>query len=325
MTLQKLIKLPCEIFFQGSFFISRNSLFLSFALNMKLSYPSKVYLNGEWLKPEEAKISVFDRGFLFGDGIYEVIPFYSGKLFLLKEHLQRLRYSLREVELQCDISDFESIILKAIELTELNAADGAIYIQVSRGMAPRTHYFPENYDATVLVYAYKTNLRGFQNQFKDVLVSNDLRWHRCDIKSVSLMANILANTEAKKSDFSENIMIRDGYFTEGSHSSLFFVKDESVYTHPNGKFILPGITRNLLIKLCKENNIAIVEKALPVSELDEVTEVFITGTTTQITAIKNLHFPDRIINFGNDIGKVTRRLQLLFCEEVKKRTGVVIS
>ena len=97
MTLQKLIKLPCEIFFQGSFFISRNSLFLSFALNMKLSYPSKVYLNGEWLKPEEAKISVFDRGFLFGDGIYEVIPFYSGKLFLLKEHLQRLRYSLNEV------------------------------------------------------------------------------------------------------------------------------------------------------------------------------------------------------------------------------------
>ena len=165
----------------------------------------------------------------------------------------------------------------------------------------------------MLVYAYKTNLRGFQHQFKDVLVSNDLRWHRCDIKSVSLMANILANTEAKKSDFSENIMIRDGCFTEGSHSSLFFVKDESVYTHPNGKFILPGITRNLLIKLCKENNIAIVEKALPVSELDEV------------TAIKNLHFPDRIINFGNDIGKITRRLQLLFCEEVKKRTGVDIS
>ena len=289
---------------------------------MKLGYPSKVYLNGEWLKPEEAKISVFDRGFLFGDGIYEVIPFYSGKLFLLKEHLERLRYSLNEVELECDISNFENLILEAINLVELSTADGAIYIQVSRGMAPRTHYFPEKYDATVLMYAYKTNLRGFHDQFKDVVVSHDLRWHRCDIKSVSLMANILANTEAKKGGFAENIMIRDGYFTEGSHSSLFFVKDESVYTHPNGKSILPGITRNLLIQLCKENNIEIVEKALSISDLDKVTEVFITGTTTQITAIKNLHFPDRIINFGDEIGKVTRRLQLLFCEEVKKHTGV---
>ncbi|MCL6217567.1 aminotransferase class IV [Zunongwangia pacifica] len=291
---------------------------------MKLSYPSKVYLNGEWLKPEAAKISVFDRGFLFGDGIYEVIPFYCGKLFLLKEHLERLRYSLKEVELKCDISDFEALILKAIDLAELNKDDGAIYIQVSRGMAPRTHYFPESYDATVLMYAYKTNLRGFQDQFKDVVVSNDLRWHRCDIKSVSLMANILANTEAKKGGFAENIMIRDGFFTEGSHSSLFFVKNDTVYTHPNGKFILPGITRNLLIKLCKDNDIEIVEKGLPVSALDEVTEVFITGTTTQITAIKNLHFPDKIVHFGDEIGKVTKRLQQLFSEEVKNQTGVDI-
>jgi len=292
---------------------------------MKLSYPSKLYLNGEWLKPEAAKISVFDRGFLFGDGIYEVIPFYCGKLFLLKEHLERLKYSLNEVELKCDISDFEALILKAIDLAELNKDDGAIYIQVSRGMAPRTHYFPESYDATVLMYAYKTNLRGFQDQFKDVVVSNDLRWHRCDIKSVSLMANILANTEAEKGGFAENIMIRDGFFTEGSHSSLFFVKNDTVYTHPNGKFILPGITRNLLIKLCKDNDIEIVEKALPVSALDEVTEVFITGTTTQITAIKNLHFPDKILNFGDEIGKVTKRLQQLFSEEVKKQTGEDLS
>ena len=292
---------------------------------MKLTYPSKVYLNGEWLKPEEAKISVFDRGFLFGDGIYEVIPFYSGKLFLLKEHLDRLKYSLKEVELKCDIGDFEALILKAIDLAELNQEDGAIYIQISRGMAPRTHYFPEKYDATVLMYAYKTNLRGFQQQFKNVVVSNDLRWHRCDIKSVSLMANIIANTEAKKGGFAENVMIRDGFFTEGSHSSLFFVKNDTVYTHPNGKFILPGITRNFLIQLCKENAIEIVEEALPVSALDEVTEVFITGTTTQITAIKNIHFPDKILNFGDEIGKVTKRLQKLFSEEVKKQTGVDLS
>ncbi|MDN3593421.1 aminotransferase class IV [Zunongwangia endophytica] len=291
---------------------------------MKLNYPGKVYLNGNWINSKDAKVSVFDRGFLFGDGIYEVIPFYKGKAFLAKEHLDRLKYSLKEVELNCDISNFDSLILKAIEMAELNEEDGAIYIQVTRGMAPRTHSFPENYKATILMYAYKTDLSGFQNQFSDVLVSSDIRWHRCDIKSVSLMANILANTEAKKAGFAENIMIRDGFFTEGSHSSLFFVKDDIVYTHPNSPFILPGITRNLLIKLCKENNIEIVEKALPVSELNEVTEVFITGTTTQITAIKNLHFPDKDIKIGNEIGSITRKLQHLFSSEVKKQLGITI-
>ncbi|WP_417885637.1 aminotransferase class IV [Zunongwangia sp.] len=291
---------------------------------MKLNYPKKVYLNGAWIHPEEAKISVFDRGFLFGDGIYEVIPFYKGKLFLLTEHLDRLRYSLKEVELKCGITNFEALISKSIEEAELEKEDGAIYIQITRGMAPRTHHFPENYQATVLMYAYKAKLDNFQYKFIDTLVSTDLRWHRCDIKSVSLMANILANTEAKKEGFAENIMIRDGCFTEGSHSSLFFVKNETVYTHPNGPFILPGITRNLLIKLCKANNIEVVERALPVSELDMATEVFITGTTTQITAIKNLHFPDKILNFGEEIGKITKKLQGLFIDEVEKQIGVKI-
>jgi D-alanine transaminase len=150
-------------------------------------YPAEVYLNGSWMKPEQAKISVFDRGFMFGDGIYEVTPYYSGKAFKLKEHLERLQYCLNEVQIIFNASTLEEVMAEALERAGLNEADAAVYVQISRGVAPRTHYYAENVSPTVLIYAYSVKLEGFEEKQWNVLASKDRRWHRCDIKSTALI------------------------------------------------------------------------------------------------------------------------------------------
>ncbi|UJH92385.1 aminotransferase class IV [Antarcticibacterium sp. 1MA-6-2] len=216
------------------------------------SYPQEVYFNGKWMKPGEAYISVFDRGFMFGDGIYEVTPFYGGKPFKLKEHLKRLQYCLDQVQIKFEAFSLEALMAEAVSRAGLAEADAAVYIQVTRGVAPRSHFFPENIEPTVLLYAYKINLRGFETNPLNVLASEDKRWHRCDIKATALMGNILANEEAIANNFDENIMVRNGYFSEGSHTNIFFVKNATVYTHPEGPHILSGITRQVVIDLCTQ-------------------------------------------------------------------------
>lgn len=274
-------------------------------------YPAEVYLNGSWMRPQQAMIPVFDRGFMFGDGIYEVTPYYSGKAFRLKEHLERLQYCLNEVQIIFDASSLEEKMAEAVERAGLTESDAAVYVQITRGVAPRTHYYAEKVSPTVLLYAYPVKLEGFETKEWKVLSSKDKRWHRCDIKSTALLANVMANEEAISRDFDENILVRKGYFTEGSHSTIFFVKHGAVYTHPEGPHILSGITRKVILDLCKCLKIKIKVEKVHLDELVEVDEIFVTGTTTQIMRVASVHSLEKEI-FRSRKNDVTSLLQKEF-------------
>ena len=279
----------------------------------KKNYPKEVYLNDSWLKPEEAQVSVFDRGFMFGDGIYEVIPFYGGRAFKLKEHLRRLQYCLDEISLDFDAFSLEEVIYTAINRAKLSTEDCAVYMQVTRGVAPRSHFYPEDARPTVLLYAFPVKLEGFEKKSWKVSVTKDLRWHRCDIKSISLLANIRANEEAILNGLDENLLIRNGWFTEGSHSTIFFVKQGSLFTHPEGPEILSGITRQVVLDLARELGLRVKEERVHLDELVEVEEVFLTGTTTQIMIVDSITYKDKkVFTAKND--KITRNLQEVFIE-----------
>ncbi|MCM4154520.1 aminotransferase class IV [Christiangramia antarctica] len=281
------------------------------------SYPEIVYFNGEWMKYDQAKISVFDRGFMFGDGIYEVTPFYEGKAFGLQEHLARLQYSMDEIMIELDAASLKPIMVEAISKSGLSSADAAVYIQVSRGVAPRTHYFPEDVEPTILIYAFPASLKAFENKQWSVLVSEDLRWHRCDIKSTSLLANVKSNTQSHRLGLDENLLLRNGLFTEGSHSTIFFIKNNVVYTHPEGPQILSGITRKFVMEICKELNIDVIEEAFPFSHLNTVDEAFLTGTTTQVMAVKEMFTDGNKIYDKPEIGSLTRKIQQAFIQKTR--------
>ena len=277
----------------------------------KKTYPAEVYLNGKWLKPENAFVSVFDRAFMFGDGIYEVTPFYEGKPFKMEEHLKRVDYCLREMNIEFDTSSLEALMQEALQRSDFSSEDAAVYIQISRGTAPRSHFIPDEIKPTLLVYAFQVNLANFENRFWKVTASEDLRWHRCDIKSTALLANTLANEAAISAGFDEDLLFRNGYFTEGSHTTIFFVKSGTVYTHPEGPHILSGITRKVVIGICRDLDIPIKEEAVAVAELPEVDEIFLTGTTTQVAPVSSLVIKGKEV-FRSQKGKITALLQKEF-------------
>lgn len=274
----------------------------------KKTYPEVLYLNGKWLKPQEAQVSVFDRGFMFGDGVYEVIPFYRGKAFRLQDHLDRLRYCLGEIKIPLDFSILEPLIFEALSRNGLTDKDAAVYMQVSRGTAPRSHYFPEDPKPTFLMYAFAVQLEHFQEKRWKVMVSEDFRWQRCDIKSIAILANTMSNEEAIAGGYDENLLVRDGHFTEGSHSSAFFIRKGIIFTHPEGPHILSGITRKLVLEICRDLGIAFKEQAFPLEKISEIEEIFLTGTTTQITKVDSLHSKGKEI-YTAQKGEITARLQ----------------
>ena len=300
----------CE--FTSIFELKINLIAANLKLQPKKPFPKEVFLNGEWINPENAFVSVFDRGFLLGDGIYEVTPFYDGKPFRLKDHLDRLQYCLNEIQIEFDAFSLQEIMSEAISRSALFQNDCAVYIQITRGVAPRTHFFPEQIQPTILLYAFPAVLNGFENKQASVLVSEDLRWHRCDIKSISLMANIKANNQAHRLGLDENLLLRDRFFTEGSHSSIFFLKNHRVFTHPKGPHILSGITRKVILEMCGEMDIEISERAVHIDELKEVDEVFLTGTTTQILSVKSMLLNEKEIFHRPEVGETTKQLQAAF-------------
>ncbi len=286
---------------------------------IKKTYPEEVYFNGKWMPPGEAFVSVFDRGFMFGDGVYEVTPFYKGDSFRIKDHLDRLKYSLKETGINYDVDPLQELMSEAVARQDLVKKDAAVYIQITRGGAPRTHYMPVDVQPTILLYAFPVLMEGFEEREAHVLVSEDLRWHRCDIKSISLLANIQANDVSHQRGLNENLLVRDGFFTEGSHTSIFFVKNDKVFTHPEGPNILSGITRKVIIELCKALKFDVIEKAVHIDELVEVDEIFLTGTTTQVLKVKTLisEEKERFIAGGH---KVTGKIQQAFIDITRNRT-----
>lgn len=282
-----------------------------------MSYPDKVFLNGEIIESKDATVSVFDRGFLFGDGIYEVMVKINGHFFYGDAHLERLFNSLKKINLSFDGSDLKNQIDELLAASGLSDQDALIYIQVTRGVAPRKHAFPADVSPTVMMYATPINMPDVNSNHLKAVSIDDYRWTKCDIKMTSLLGNVMANDHAAKNDAYEALFIRDGRITEASHCNVFFVKDGVVYTHPADKFILDGITRQITLKLCKKIGIEVREEAILYSLVTTMDEAFLTGTTTQVASIKRLD--DHAFYDGDDHPPVTAKLQKAFAELKKNR------
>ena len=247
----------------------------------------KVYLNGEYLPLSEAKVSVLDRGFLFGDGVYEVIPSYSGHLFRIQDHLDRLLASLARirVDFSYDLETWLEILTPLIDKTR----DQYIYLQITRGVAPkRDHAFPK--DPVPTVFAMCSDIKPFAEAETGVkaLTMDDSRWEMCNVKATTLLANVLLRQEAIEKGCAEAILVKNGYVTEGAASNLFAVIDGILITPENTAEILPGITRQVILELAQNNDIQLSEEIISVQTLQKATEIWLTSSTREIIPVVEL-------------------------------------
>lgn len=254
----------------------------------KLTMPI-VYLNGEFIAREKATVSVMDRGFLFADAVYEVIPVYQGRYFLADEHLQRLDNSLQALQINIHLNHDDWYQIFERLLAQYAAGDYSIYLQVSRGAgAERDHAYPEPAPKpTIFVQATPLKTWPFERLAKGLsaITADDIRWSRCYIKSTSLLPNIMQREFAKQQSADEAILIRDGYVSEGTSSNVFLVKDNTIITHPEDGAILGGITRELIVKLAIKHGIAIKQRAILREELYRADEVWISSSTKEVAPI----------------------------------------
>ena len=287
---------------------------------MNKIYPPKVYLNGDILAPDEAKISVFDRGFLFGDGIYEVMAQIGGQFLYQEAHIDRLQEGLQKIKIDFDVRLLDTEIPKLLDAAELHGKDCLLYIQITRGVAPRKHAYPNQITPTILMYATAQTLPDINDVLAQVVSMNDFRWSRCDIKMTSLLGNVMANEYGAQKGCYETVLFREGLVTEASHSNVFFVRDRVVYTHPENEYILSGITRKIVLELCAQLGIKVMEEAIAIEEVVKMDEAFLTGTNTQIASIKQ--WDDHFFYHGDTIGGVTKELQWAF-KELKERNSTL--
>lgn len=270
-----------------------------------------VYLNGEFVPPERALVSAFDRGFIFADGVYEVIPVFGRRLFRLPHHLARLDRSLQEIRLRNPLNgqEWEKIFSRLIQACD--AADQSVYLQVTRGVAPRDHAFPPQATPTVFAYAQPLKLAPPETIERGVAVvtAADNRWLRCDIKAIALLPNALLRQQAVERGAVEAILLREGLVTEGAASNLFLVRGGTLYTPPTGPFILPGITRDLVLELARANGIPAREEPIPETALFDADEIWITSSMREISAVTRLN--DRPIGGGKP-GPLYARLLALY-------------
>lgn len=270
-----------------------------------------ICFNNNFIPHEEVKISPFDRAFLFADSVYEVMRTYNKKLFRLEDHIKRLKYSLKEIDLL--FNEFESIESVSNKLAESNniLTDYSVYLQISRGVSfPRTHDFSFNLSPNIFMFVKPITENDLHKKSGvKVILEKDVRWLRCDIKSTSLLPSVLANHKAINAGVYEAILYRDNFITEGSHTNFFAVRENKVFTAPLSNYILDGVTRKVVFELCKENKIDFIEEFMNVNDLKSFDEFFITGTTTEITPVVQIN--DLIFNNGVP-GKVTKLIQELF-------------
>lgn len=276
-----------------------------------------IYLNGKFISKNEAVISPEDRGFNFADGIYEVIKYYRGKPFRYHDHLNRLRRSLREVLIEFNDSEqLENVFRQLLKKNGLEDQEAGIYLQITRGNHPRIHHFPDTITPTVYAVAFPFASRHDQLESGvKVITTEDIRWLRCDIKSISLFPNVMAAQNAAKNGAVEAIFVRNGIVTEGSHSSFLAVKNGVVYTHPDSNLILPGITKIVIREICHGLNILLVEKEFAASELASMDEMMIVGTGSEVTPV--IQLDETIVGNGKP-GPVTLLLQERFFELTKQ-------
>ncbi|EGW22583.1 D-amino acid aminotransferase [Methylobacter tundripaludum] len=246
-----------------------------------------VYLNGQYLPLADAKVSVMDRGFLFGDGIYEVIPSYSGSLFHFQEHMERLENSLSSIRLANphDRAQWLEILTPLLD----TSLDQYIYLQITRGIdSKRDHSFPEN--VTPTVFAMCSNIVPLANLDSGVkaISVDDSRWELCNVKATTLLANILLRQQAVEKGCAEAILVKDGYVTEGAASNIFAVIDGILITPPQGSEILPGITRDVILEIARKNNIPYSEDIISLDALKTASEIWLTSSTREIVPVVQL-------------------------------------
>lgn len=246
------------------------------------------YLNGEYLPLQQASIPVLDRGFIFGDGIYEVIPVFSGNIFRLEQHLHRLDTNLDAIRIQQPLvmQQWQDVIQQLIEKNP-STGDQSIYLQITRGVAKRDHVFPQNTVPTVfmMINPLKTPSRQSLHKGLSVITLDDIRWQNCNIKSTSLLGNILLKQQAADSDADEAILLREGVITEGSASNVFIVNGGIIKTPIKTRYLLPGITRDLVVELANTHKLACEEITLRLEELEQADEIWLSSSTRDIAPV----------------------------------------
>lgn len=249
-----------------------------------------VFLNGDFLPRDEAAISPDDRGFLFSDGVYEVARAYSGRLFELDRHLARLERSLHALRIRgAGERGLGPVCEELLARNGLGGDDALVYLQVTRGSAPRTHRFPDpSVQPTIYGYAWAYSPAGAPEEGARAITVPDQRWARCDIKTVGLIPNCMASQVAYEEAAAEAIFVRDGIALEGTHTNLFAVFRGVVRTAPLNNYILPGVTRAVVLDLCIEAGYEVDQAPIPIEDLRRADEIFIVGTTTEVTPVTDL-------------------------------------
>ena len=250
---------------------------------------SMVYLNGEFLPADEARVSVLDRGFIFGDGVYEVIPAYAGRLFRLKHHLDRLDNSLNAIRIDNPLphEQWEQCLNELLEKN--GGGDQSVYLQITRGVAKRDHAFPKNVQPTL--FAMTSPMGEVPPELRqgvEAITLEDFRWKMCHIKSIALLPNILLRQQAVDQGAAEAIMLRDGEVTEGAATNVFIVQKGTALTPPKSNLLLPGITRDLVVELCQQHGLPCEERAISEEELRSADEVWLTSSTKEIIPVTRL-------------------------------------
>ncbi len=246
-----------------------------------------IYLNGSFIPIEDARISVLDRGFIFGDGVYEVIPVYSHRPFRLTEHLRRLQKSLDGIQLKNPYTDIEWTELVEQIIASNEGDDQYLYLQVTRGVAPRDHVFPKEVIPTVFIMSSPLVVASKELTVAGVsaITANDNRWSRCDIKATSLLPNVLLRQMAVDSGATETLLLREGFLTEGSASNVFVVKDELLLAPPKSHLMLSGITYDVVLELADKYQISYEIREISEYDLRTAAEILLTSSTKEIMSI----------------------------------------
>ena len=270
--------------------------------------PKLASYNGKVDSIENIKVSPMSRAFLFSDSVYEVISFYKNDFIDFETHLDRLKHSLNETKISCSIEDCKTEIEKL--LSESKSEDGYIYFQVSRGVdSKRSHFFEES---DCERFGFVEEFSFFNQSPLRVMLVDDIRWQRCDIKSTSLLGNVLQMNDAKSMGCNEILMHKDGELTEGGASNIFFVKDKTIYTPELSSNILPGITRHQVIKIIKDKKLDFQEGSYGINDLNEASSIWFTSTTKGIVGV------EEIVNLETKINSECELLEICKDAFVKK-------
>lgn len=274
-----------------------------------------VFLNGEYLPSDKAAVSVFDRGFLFGDGVYEVIPVVMGKLVDEDYSLERLRRSLSAVEIAwpCSEADYLHMLRELIRRDAIT--EGSVYVQITRGIAERDFAYPPHIKSTIMAYTSSRNLLDNPAAKTGVKVVSvpDLRWQRRDIKSLNLLGQCMAKQQAAAHGAFEAWMVEDGMVTEGASSSAFIIKDKTIITRALSNAILPGIRRRVIVELATESGLSLVERSFTLAEAMMADEAFISSATTLVMPVVSID--GKSVADGQP-GPLTRKLRSLYIDSL---------